>query len=142
MRHLSFFLCLILLLTLVSCKEGKDCHIAIGDANCQIEPTSPLYPGLNNVGGYEYIVGGNQGIIVIHNFLNEYYAFERSCPYDEGRLEMYEGYNNIVLCPICGSLFLLDDQNSQPLNITDKPYCTVYQYSTYFDGRILYISNW
>lgn len=77
-------------------KEGR-CHVPIGDANCQIDPNSPLYPGINNCDGYEYLVGGANGLVVVRVSFNDFACYERSCPLDSGRLEMASGYGNIVL---------------------------------------------
>jgi len=125
----------------VSCgKEGR-CHVPIGDANCQIDPNSPLYPGINNCDGYEYLVGGANGLVVVRVSFNDFACYERSCPLDSGRLEMASGYGNIVLeCPKCHSQFntFLD---GCPLE-GSRTSCYLYKYGTYYDGRTLYISNY
>ena len=82
------------------------CNVPIGNATCQIDPNSPLYPGLNNTNGYEYLVGGYQGIVVVRTGWYDFVAYECTCPHDEGLLEMAKGYGNLVLeCPECGSQF-------------------------------------
>lgn len=113
----------------------------IGDANCQIDPNSPLYSGINNCDGYEYLVGGANGLVVVRVSFNEFACYERSCPLDTGRLEMVSGYGNIVLeCPKCHSQFNTFADGC-PLEGSRTP-CYLYKYSTYYDGHTLYISNY
>lgn len=132
---------LLALISIVGCgKEGK-CHVPIGEANCQIDPNSPLYPGINTSDGYEYLVGGANGLVVVRVNYNEFVCYERSCPLDTGRLEMAQGYGNIVLeCPKCHSQFNTFADGC-PLDGSHTS-CYLYKYSTYYDGSTLYISNY
>ena len=146
MRHRCFrgiialTCCLLVSLVISSCDKEKRCGVPIGDATCQIDPNSPLYPGLNVVGGFEYIVGGNNGIAVIRLSMSEFAAYERTCPHDTCRLEAPEEYAGLVLqCPQCGSQFSTFG-DGVPLE-SSQTSCALYQYSTYYDGRTLYISN-
>lgn len=125
----------------VSCGKEYMCDVPIGDATCQIDPNSPIYAGINNCDGYEYLVGGYQGIVVVRINWNEFAAYERTCPADSGRLEMAEGYGNIVLeCPRCHSQFNTFADGA-PLS-NSLTMCYLYQYTTHYDGRTLYISNY
>ncbi len=49
--------------------------------NITINTDLPSYFHLKNVGTYVYETGGNRGVVVIHNFDDVYYAFERTCTY-------------------------------------------------------------
>ncbi len=143
-RAFGLSACLAALLAITSLagcgKEGR-CHVPIGDANCQIDPNSPLYSGINNCDGYEYLVGGANGLVVVRVSFNEFACYERSCPLDTGRLEMVSGYGNIVLeCPKCHSQFNTFADGC-PLEGSRTP-CYLYKYSTYYDGHTLYISNY
>ena len=122
---------------------GKDyyCNVPVGDATCQIEPNSPLYPGLNTMSGFEYIYGGYQGVVVIRTGWDTFVAYECTCPHDHGRLEMDPDYGNLVLeCPDCGSQFSTFGDGF-PLD-GSLTACPLYQYNTYYDGVLLYISNY
>lgn len=125
------------------CGCGKDhyCDVPIGDATCHIDPNSPLYPGLNTMTGYEYLIGGYQGLAVIRTGWNEFMAYECTCPHDHGRLEMDKEYGNLVLrCPQCGSGFsTFGDGFPLDGSLTS---CPLYHYNTYYDGAILYISTY
>lgn len=126
---------------LVGCGKENACRVPIGDATCQVDPNSPLYPGINNPDGYEYLIGGYNGLVVIRTSWNEFVAYERSCPHDSARLEMADGYGNLVLqCPQCGSQFSTFGDGA-PLEGSSTS-CLLYKYATYYDGRILYISNY
>ena len=50
--------------------------------NLYIDINSALYNDLNSVGGYIYLTGGNKGILVYRNSIDEFKAFERTCPFD------------------------------------------------------------
>ena len=125
------------------CGCGKDhyCDVPIGDATCQIDPNSPLYPGLNTMTGYEYLIGGYQGMVVVRTGWNEFMAYECTCPHDHGRLAMDKDYGNLVLrCPLCGSGFsTFGDGFPLDGSLTS---CPLYHYNTYYDGAILYISTY
>ena len=126
---------------LAGCDKDRMCKVPIGDANCQIDPNSALYPGLNNLSGYQYLYGGYQGIVVIRTNWSEFVAYECTCPNDHGRLEMADGYGNLVLeCPECGSQFSTFADGA-PIE-GSKTSCFLQQYNTYYDGRLLYISNY
>ena len=127
--------------SLCGCGKYHYCDVPIGDATCQIDPNSPLYPGLNTMTGYEYLIGGYQGMAVIRTSWNEFMAYECTCPHDHGRLAMDKDYGNLVLrCPLCGSGFsTFGDGFPLDGSVTS---CPLYQYNTYYDGSILYINNY
>lgn len=126
---------------LCGCSKERMCHVPVGDATCQIEPDSPLYPGLNSTSGYEYLYGGYQGIVVIRTGWRDFVAYERTCPHDKGVLRMAPDYGNMVLeCPDCGSRFSTFAEGTPVEGSVTS--CSLYKYATYFDGRILYISNY
>ena len=128
-----------LLLLLSGCKGEKMCDTPIGDATCQLELMQ--YPNLIGGNGYEYIVGGYQGLVVIRISTEEYATYERTCPHDHGRLEVSKDYGNTVLqCPQCHSCFSAFTDGT-PLDGSQTS-CSLYQYSTHCASGILYISNW
>ena len=99
------------------------------------------YPNLIGGHGYEYLVGGYQGLVVIRLGLEEYTTYERTCPHDYGRLEVSKDYGNTVLeCPKCHSQFNAF-ADGLPLEGSQTS-CPLYRYSTHYASGILYISNW
>lgn len=123
---------------LCSCKRDKQCNTPIGASACTIDPNSPLYNNLNNVGGYEYIVGGNHGVFVMRTGLNDFVAYERTCPRDhDAAVVVEDGWDGTVLrCPVCGSRFNTY-ADGMPLDGSATS-CPLYEYSTTYDG-MLYI---
>ncbi len=108
--------------------------------NLYIDINSALYNDLNSVGGYLYLTGGNRGILVYRNSIDEFKAFERTCPYDPdkdcARIEVdLSGLFAIDSC--CFSKFLLLDGSvhNGPSTLPLK------QYRTTFDGDFLHIFN-
>ena len=98
----------ILVLT-IGCDKERMCRVPTGNATCQIDPNSALYPGLNNCDGYEYLVGGYNGIVVIRTSWNDFVAYERSCPLDSAILDVPEGseiwcWNALVAAPVSAPL--------------------------------------
>ncbi len=136
-RVLFVFLAGILLLC--GCKDQERCNTPIGDARCTIEPDSPLYHSLNTVGGYEYLIGGYRGLVVIRTALNDFICFERACPAcHEVAVEASSDWGASVLeCPQCGSRFS-SYTDGIPLD-GSATRCPLNQYSTTFDGRSLHI---
>ena len=99
------------LLCLASCDKEVRCRVPIGDATCQLDPNSPLYPGLNTCDGYEYLIGGYNGIVVIRTGWETFVAYERSCPNDTARLEILPEYGNLVLVSIMDNAALPGQSN-------------------------------
>lgn len=100
--------------------KNKDDDIPVVPVNINIDLNINSSAPLNNVGGYIYVTGGNKGIIVFHNFDNNFLAIERTCsyhPYDSCNLitmdnsglvlkcGRYDG-NNFITC--CGSAFTIE----------------------------------
>ena len=132
----SFYL---LVFCFASCNPETRCDTPMGDATCQLDLMQ--YDNLSNVGGYEYLVGGYQGIVVIRLGLEQYVAYERTCPHDHGRLSVSKDYAGSVLeCPKCHSCFIAD-LDGIPLDGSQTS-CPLYQYSTHYSAGTLYISNW
>lgn len=99
MNKLGFFLTLILLAFINSnCNDNTnqdgDCFIPPAAVNLVINTDLPSYFHLKNLGSYEYFEAGNKGVVVIHDFDDNFYAFERTCPYESFRdcakVEIYE----------------------------------------------------
>lgn len=71
---------LVLLLFAGSCKRNKTTEsIPTGPVNLTIDLNLPSYVHLNNVGNFEFLNGGVRGVILIHDYDDSWYAFERTC---------------------------------------------------------------
>lgn len=126
-------------LLLAGCRGENNCRIPIGDANFTVQPNSAMYSGLNNVGGYQYFTGGHRGIVVIHTYIDEFAAYERTCPVDTNtQLWVSDSIGSAVLeCPKCGSRFSTYS-NGSPLQGSATS-CSLWEYSTSYDGSDLLI---
>ena len=123
------------------CQKTERCKVSIGDARFHIEPNSAAYGNLNSVGGYEYFVGGHRGVVVVRMGINDFAAYERTCPEDNTTaVEVSDDWGSTVLeCPVCGSRFN-DYGNGEPLTGSATS-CCLYEYYCHYDGRTLYMSN-
>jgi Rieske Fe-S protein len=59
-------------------------NIPKGLVNLIIDLDLPSYMHLSNVGTHAYFDGGVRGILIIHDFDDQWYAFERTCAYQPG----------------------------------------------------------
>lgn len=121
-----------------SCQDDFD---EWGYVNFYIEPDTTEYFNLNDGSrGWEYMEGGNRGVIVVRNSHNEFMAYERSCVLNDckGRLEVDKATNVLIFCPVCNSQWLSVD--GSPLQ-GSKATRMLYAYCTYYDGWRLYVRN-
>lgn len=79
------FFSLIILFTVFissSCNKRNDENMVPNvPVNIRINMELPLYYNLQFPGNYIYLNGGNKGITLFHGFDGEYYATDRTCPY-------------------------------------------------------------
>lgn len=76
-----------------------------------IDIDMPEYSDLSSVLGYAYVTGGayENGIIIYRKNFEEFYAYDRSCPYNpkNGILEVSKDNEMIATDTVCGSKFNL-----------------------------------
>jgi Rieske Fe-S protein len=77
-------LCLWIIASGSSCNDSAQVTQAIpkGPVNINIDLNLPSYMHLANVGTHAYFEGGVKGVIVIHDFDDQWYAFERGCAFE------------------------------------------------------------
>jgi len=124
-----------------SCDENKN-PIPNVYVDIYIDLTDPLYYDLQSVGGYVYITGGVNGILIYRSSADEFKAYERTCPYDPdcGKVSVDEASLNAVDTLCCKSEFslLLDGTVSQgPSEFPLKAYTCFYDQN----AQILHIKN-
>lgn len=119
------------------CSRDNACNTPFGEGGI-VDINMPDFAALQNVGGFVTINRGYKGIFVRRLSYSDFVAFESACPNDHDvRLQPLEGWDGGVLeCPDCHSLY--ETVNGQPLEGAASG-CSLYQYSTYFDGYILTI---
>lgn len=72
---------LLLVISIVGCKKNTD-QIPPATVDFYVYLNQPQFQTLNTVGNYVYVTGGVKGIIVYHKSIDEFAAYERTCPYD------------------------------------------------------------
>ncbi len=101
----------ILFISVFSCKKSTD-QIQAVQVDFYIYLTQPDFVALNTVGNHVYVTGGVKGIIVYHKTIDEFVAFERSCPYDPnvtGAIVAVDSSNLGLIDYHCGSRFNILD---------------------------------
>jgi len=92
-----------------SCKKDPNSTVPDIYVEFTIDINSTQYIDLNTVGGYVYVTGGINGIVIRRNEINEFVAFDRTCTYHvkENRQIFVEENGLYAGDTICGSRYLL-----------------------------------
>ncbi len=140
MKKLSLLLLLFASLVLFfSCSKDEKVTIPNVYVNFYIQPNSTVYQELNVIGGWEYITGGYNGIVIYRASQDEFVALDRACPndYSNGCRIVVEPSFTTAIDSCCGSRFLLTDGSpfKGPATVSLKRYRAVY------DGNNLHITN-
>ncbi|OYT17543.1 MAG: hypothetical protein B7C24_02085 [Bacteroidetes bacterium 4572_77] len=148
-KFTNSILSVLLLFALISsrCNEDDNDPLPFAVVNIQIEPNSTQFLNLNTTGGFEYITANppSRGIIVYRIDVNNFVAFERTCPHDPdaccdetscSRITVQED-GLIMIDECCGSTYLILDGS----NVSGPSVQPLKQYSTSYNGRILHIYN-
>jgi nitrite reductase/ring-hydroxylating ferredoxin subunit len=96
---------------------------------------------LNAIGGWAYYTGGfyNNGIIIYRHSIDEFMAFDRTCPHHpyepDARIRVFDP--PLAIDTLCGSRFLLIDGS-----VVDGPSRhPLKQYRTYYNPPYLQVTN-
>lgn len=139
MRSRILNIAFLMALLLTACGRDHQCKVSIGATGFHVEPNSAQYPGLNNVGGYQYLTGGHRGVVIVRTAYNDFVCYERTCPCnDSSQVSVSKTWGSSILeCPDCHSLFsVYNDGMPMDGSVTS---CNLFQYSTTFDGTKLYV---
>lgn len=103
------FLSLILLLSLSfwACKDdinNPNYYIPQGPVNFTINTDLPEYYYLKSMGTYIYHEGGHRGVILIHNFDDNFIALERTCSYEPDNTCSKISVDSTTITLRCGNL--------------------------------------
>lgn len=63
-------------------KKARPEQIPTGPVNLSIDLNLPSNQKLLTIGNYAYFQGGVKGILVVHDFDDQWYAFERTCAWE------------------------------------------------------------
>jgi nitrite reductase/ring-hydroxylating ferredoxin subunit len=137
----TFLLMALITMMTFSCKKEEQApEIPYVYVNFILNPNGTEYIHLNVVNGWETVRGGYNGILVFRKSVSEFSAFERACPYDPlvaGAQVRVDESGITCFCPVCGSKFILVDGTPYE----GPSHFSLKQYSTVYDGAMLYISN-
>ncbi len=96
-------------LSLFSCKDNSinaNNYIPTGPVSLVINTDLPEYFKLKTPGTYIYQPGGNRGVIVIHNFDDNYVAIERTCSLEPDKACSKIYLDSMALTLRCGTFNL------------------------------------
>lgn len=141
MNHAYAWLAMIFFLALTSCKkENPQPVIPEVYVNFNLNPNSTEFLELNYPGGWVTVTGGYRGILLYRLTMDEFLAFERTCPWDpekEGARVEVEESGLTAVCPVCGSKYIILDGSpfEGPSTYLLK------QYHTNYNGDLLFVFN-
>lgn len=106
-----------------------------------IYPSNPVYKGLHFPGRSASINGGVNGILLFHDYFDNYTAYDRACTNDplNSCEQVYrdEENPNVLSCHCCESQYFIFDGS-----VTKGPAKqALHRYSTRFDGVELRVYN-
>lgn len=122
------------------CKKEKESGVPMTGVNITLNLSLPEYNDLTAIGGWVYLTGGSQGLIVYRKSQDEFVAMDRHCPYQPENLCHVTVDNTDVIArdtACCHSAFLIIDGS-----VTQGPSTFgLKQYHTTFNGTVLRIYN-
>lgn len=128
------------LAVLASCKKDRQQGVPATGVNIQININLPEYNDLTAPGGWAYVTGGSQGLIVYRANIDEFVALDRHCPYQPENLCRVNVDESDIIArdsACCHSAFLLNGGL-----VTEGPAAANLQrYNTSFNGTTLRIYN-
>jgi len=134
------FLIVFFLFILPHCKKNDD-PVPYVYVNFYVNINSPQFTSLTSVGGWVYVTGGYKGIVLYRNSIDEFYAYDRACPYKPttGCEHIDVEDNGItVIDSCCGSRFLLMDGSV----VNGPATISLTHYKTYFNGTTVQVTNY
>lgn len=98
---------LLLLCSLVqfSCKKKNAHPVPLIPTDITINIYLPSYSALTGVGGWTYVAGGSKGIVVYRRGVDDFVAFDRHSPADNGNCDLALEINSdnfLILDDLCG----------------------------------------
>ena len=122
------------------CNKDKDPFPDIY-VNKYLYPNNAEFNGLNSPGNSAYILGGVNGIIIFHDYFDEYIAYDRACRNDPHnsceQVYLDENEINTLSCYCCDSKYFIFDGSV----IQGPAQRALYRYQTSFNGVELRIYN-
>jgi Rieske Fe-S protein len=122
MKRITRLLSLMLIALAFGCGKAQIASpVPYVTVNYTLNMNDPLYINLNNQGGFVYLDNvGYKGIIVVHDFADNFWALDRTCPYhvdatcakvvvsSSGLNILCGSYKGSTFTSCCGSKYALD----------------------------------
>jgi len=108
-KLIKFFLTSLLLFTSVSSCDDKNQVVPYVYVQFEIFLGDPDMQDLIPIGGSVMVNGGHRGIIIYHNSIDEYTAYDRACTYhpnEDCRVQLGNSWASLE-CDCCDSEYLL-----------------------------------
>ena len=112
MRNFSIILGIGLIVFFSQCKKDQDDRVPNVPVDITINISLPTYNALSVTGGFVYLTGGSNGILVYRASEDEFVALDRHCTYDVPSYHRVTvDSTNIIASdlPGCGSGFIITD---------------------------------
>lgn len=141
-----------LAITLSSCNKNKNDVIPDVDVDFNLDLNDPQFVNLNAMGGSDTVDSrtnnwgtGAAGFagngIIIYRGPDEFYAYDRTCPYDYAVNSLSIKVKidfTLAVCPKCGTTYALAAFGTPASGIGRYP---LKNYRTSFDGRFVRVWN-
>jgi hypothetical protein len=149
-----FLILIVFALISSSCKKNKNDVIPDVYVDFYIDLNDPEFFDLNAIGNADTVSSAtnnwgiysagydNNGIIVYRATLDEFYAYDRTCPYDyEVNKKSFKVKIDgiFAVCPECATKYALPSFGTPYSGVGRYP---LKNYKTYFNGQIVHVWNY
>ena len=133
------------LLRAFGCKKEDQSGVPLTAVDISINVNLPEYNHLTSVGGWVYLTGGSEGLIVYRKSIDEFTAMDRHCPVQPADLcKVTVDADGILAvdttCCHCGFLLQNGSLALNPGNVSGAG-SGLKLYNTTFNGATLHIFN-
>jgi nitrite reductase/ring-hydroxylating ferredoxin subunit len=151
-KLIIFFISVLLTSSLNSCKKDKNDVIPDTYVNFTLDLYDPEFVNLNAMGGSDTInartnnwgsgaAGYDGNGIIIYRGVDEFYAYDRTCPHDYAVNGLSVKINidfTYAICPKCSTSYALSAYGTPSSGVGRFP---LKNYKTSFDGRYVRVWN-
>jgi len=146
-----FFIAVLITFSVTGCKKNKNDVIPDVYVDFTINLSDPEFFELNAIGntrivtrytnnwGYSAAGYGDNGIIVYRSTLEDFYAYDCTCPYDfviNGTSVKLKIDGIFAVCPVCGTTYALPSFGTPYSGVGRYP---LKNYKTNFNGQFVHV---
>jgi nitrite reductase/ring-hydroxylating ferredoxin subunit len=149
-----FFITLVFTIIFCSCNKKNDV-IPYAHVSFTLDLNDPEFVNLNAMGGSVtvdshtnnwgiYAAGYDGNGIIIYAGIDEFYAYDRTCPHDYAvnglsvKVNIDKSNSTIAICPKCGTTYALSAAGTPASGVGRYP---LKNYRTSFQGNYVTVSN-